>query len=273
MFTARFTEVQGPDGRVPAELLRVSHDIGTWDELVVLPPPPPPRKADASDEPFVMPKLDVLAMADMVAAVMLVQRVYRQFKASFTLRKKAAWKIYQEIEYRTERKETGMSDFLTRLQEHLPQMVEEAAETEVRAANVAANVAPSIPSSLSFVEVGALGVGQVVRHRAAAAAVSGDAALAVRPAQALELMRSGAAGVARPRRAPPDPPGTGVVSLRPHNHMTRTKTTAATGRKPVRREDCKGVAAQHEDRRRIRRTAPARHHLAGVDALAAELLS
>ena len=159
MFTARFTEVQGPDGRVPAELLRVSHDIGTWDELVVLPPPPPPRKADASDEPFVMPKLDVLAMADMVAAVMLVQRVYRQFKASFTLRKKAAWKIYQEIEYRTERKETGMSDFLTRLQEHLPQMVEEAAETEVRAANVAANVAPSIPSSLSFVEVGRAGGG------------------------------------------------------------------------------------------------------------------
>ena len=273
MFTARFTEVQGPDGRVPAELLRVSHDIGTWDEIVVLPPPPPPRKADASDEPFVMPKLDVLAMADMVAAVMLVQRVYRQFKASFTLRKKAAWKIYQEIEYRTERKETGMSDFLTKLQEHLPQMVEEAAETEVRAANVAANVAPSIPSSLSFVEVGAPGVGQVVRHRAAAAAVSGDAALAVRPARALELMRSGAAGVARPRRAPPDPPGTGVVSLRPHNHMTRTKTTAATGRKPVRRKDRKGVAAQHEDRGRLRRTAPARHHHAGVDALAAELLS
>ena len=139
LYSFRFDTLAGEDGRIARDLLSVKHNVTSWSEVAVI-NHAAGAKSDAPDATEVRPSTeadvggggDSADLSRLVKAVLSVQRSYRTFRANIAVRQKAAWTIYQAIEYRTEKKGTSMGDFLTKLQKHLPKALEDE-EEEARA--------------------------------------------------------------------------------------------------------------------------------------------
>jgi hypothetical protein len=72
-----------------------------------------------------------LAVGIGLGNVIKVQSAFRKFKAKMKVRKKAAWKMYNTLEYKAERGETAMSSFFAKLMKVLPMYHESnSGETE-----------------------------------------------------------------------------------------------------------------------------------------------
>ena len=134
LYSFRFDTLAGEDGRIARDLLSVKHNVTSWSEVAVI-NHAAGAKSDAPDATEVRPSTeadvgggDSADLSRLVKAVLSVQRSYRTFRANIAVRQKAAWTIYQAIEYRTEKKGTSMGDFLTKLQKHLPKALEDEEE-------------------------------------------------------------------------------------------------------------------------------------------------